>query len=101
MRPFGQAYSRVDMADLLLTHPYLAPIVQQAQDDIYTSLPLAARTFDGGMNDEILQYLENAITSTEGGVDYGAALSTASQGITTVLQRYNVIPSEPTLIPQE
>ena len=101
VRPFGQAYSRVDMADLLLTHPYLAPIVQQAQDDIYTSLPLAARTFDGGMNDEILQYLENAITSTEGGVDYGAALSTASQGITTVLQRYNVIPSEPTLIPQE
>lgn len=94
VRPFGQAYSRVDMADLLKDHPYLAPVVSQAQDDIYVSLPVAARTFDGGMNDEILQYLENAITSTEEGVDYGAALSTASQGITTVLGRFNVVQSE-------
>ena len=58
------------------------------------SLPLAARTFDGGMNDEIIQYLENAITSTQEGVDYGAALGTASQGITTVLERFNVVQSK-------
>ena len=94
VRPFGQAYSRADMADLLKDHPYLSPIVSQAQDDIYVSLPLAARTFDGGMNDEIIQYLENAITSTQEGVDYGAALGTASQGITTVLERFNVVQSK-------
>lgn len=89
-RLFGVAYPRKDMGELLKDHPYLAPIVKQAEEDVFVSLPLADRTFDAGLNDEILQYLEVAITSTSEGTGYSAALSTAGQGITTVLERYKI-----------
>ncbi len=90
VRLFGNPYPRKDMADLLKDNAYIAPVIQQAQDDVYVSLPLADRTYDDGMNEEILQYLQNAINSTAEGVDYGAALNAAHQGIQKVLERYEL-----------
>jgi len=89
-RLFGSAYPRKDMSELLKDHAYLAAVVRQAENDVYLSLPLVDRTFDAGLNDEILKYLEVAITSTSAGTDYSAALSTAGQGINTVLDRYKI-----------
>jgi len=90
VRLFGSAYPRKDMGELLKDHPYLAPVIRQAKNDVFISLPLVDRTYDGGLNDEILRYLEVAITSSSEGTDYSAALSTAGQGITTVLDRYKI-----------
>jgi len=88
VRLFGNPYPRQDMAELLRDNEYLAPVISQAQNDVYVGLPLVDRTYDEGMNDEILQYIKNAINSAEEGVDYSAALGTADQGIKQVLERY-------------
>lgn len=88
VRLFGNAYPRQDMAELLSTNQYLAPVISQAQNDVYVGLPIADRTFDEGLNDDILQYLKNAINSAQEGVDYSASLGTVDQGVKQVLERY-------------
>lgn len=88
VRLFGNAYSRVDLAGQLTTNEYLAAVVAQANS--YVSLPLTSRTFDNGLNDEIIAYLRNAITATSQGVDYQEALTTAQKGVTEVFGRYKI-----------
>jgi len=89
-RLFGEPYSRVDLAQVLIQNPYIGPIIQQAVDDSYVSLPIASRTFDNGLNDELRVYLENAVNATIQGVSYSEALSTAQKGVTQVFQKYNI-----------
>ncbi len=90
VRPFGVAYSRRDMGETLKDNMYLYPVIQMATANELVSMPVADRTMDKGLNDEILSYLENAINQTANGVDYGAALKTAKQGVDTVLGRYKI-----------
>ena len=88
LRPFGEPYSRVDLAPLLAQNQYLGAVIKQAPD--FVSLPLIARTYDNGLNDEISKYLENAINSTVQGVTYSEALKTAKEGVTQVFTKYNI-----------
>lgn len=87
-RLFGEAYSRVDLADKLVTHEYLGPVIQQA--DSYVTLPVVDRTYDEGLNDEIVLYIENAINSTQNGVSYESALQTAKRGIDQVFTKFKI-----------
>ncbi|GAB4219974.1 MAG: hypothetical protein Fur009_8460 [Candidatus Microgenomates bacterium] len=87
-RLFGEPYSRVDLNSLLIQNQYIGPVIKQA--DYFVSLPLISRTFDNGLNDEIVKYLENAINSTIQGVSYQEALQVADQGIKQVLTKYNI-----------
>ncbi|MGB9707416.1 MAG: ABC transporter substrate-binding protein [Microgenomates group bacterium] len=87
MRLFGEPYSRVDLANLLTTNEYLKPVITQA--DYYVSVPLISRTFDNGLNDELIKYIENAINSTVSGVSYSEALKTAKQGVDQLLEKYS------------
>jgi hypothetical protein len=87
-RQFGSAYSRVDLKSTIEQDPILGPIVQQS--DYYQTLPIAGRTFDAGLNDENIAYLQNAINSTTTGVSYEEALRTAHDGIQQVLGRYKI-----------
>lgn len=93
-RLFGEPYPRVDMADLLINDPYAGPVIKQAQ--YYYSLPLASRTFDGGinhtggMNDDIISYLADAVNKTIKGVSYTEALRTAQQGIEQIYTKYKI-----------
>lgn len=87
-RPFGEPYSRIDLAPLLAQNPYLSAVIKQA-NNLY-SLPLISRTYDNGLNDEIIKYLENAVNSTILGVTYGEALETAKAGLTQVFTKYNI-----------
>ena len=89
LRPFGEPYSRVDLAPILAQNPYLGAIIKQANN--FTSQPLVSRTFDNGLNDEIIKYLENAVNSTIQGVSYKEALGTAKQGIDQVFKKYNIL----------
>ena len=88
IRPFGEPYSRVDLAPLLAQDSYLSAIIKEANN--LTSLPLISRTADNGLNDEIIKYLENAINSTILGVSYKEALTTAKSGIDQVFTKYNI-----------
>lgn len=87
-RLFGEPYSRVDLADKLVTNPYLGVVIQQA--DHYYSLPLISNTGDKGLNDSIIGYIQNAINSTAQGVSYSDALSTAKQGVDQIYSQYNI-----------
>lgn len=89
-RLFGEPYSRVDLAQTAIQNPYIGPVIAQAVDDSYVSLPVCSRTFDNGLNDEIGIYLQNAINATIQGVSYSEALSTAQKGITQVFQKYKI-----------
>ncbi|MFA9288871.1 MAG: ABC transporter substrate-binding protein [Weeksellaceae bacterium] len=90
VRLFGSAYSRKDLADTLKQNEYLKPVIDQAETDAYISAPVVSRTFDNGLNDEINQYLRNAINSTVQGVDYSTALNTAAQGISKAFEKFKI-----------
>ena len=87
-RLFGEPYSRVDLASLLVQNQYIGPVIQQAKN--MKSLPLISRTYDNGINDEIIKYLENAINSTINGVSYQEALDTAQKGIEQIFKKYGM-----------
>jgi ABC-type sugar transport system, periplasmic component len=87
-RLFGEPYSRVDLAPLLVQNNYLGAVIKQA--DYFVSVPAISRTFDNGLNDEIVKYLENAINATIEGVSYNEALITAKKGVDQVLQKYRL-----------
>lgn len=87
-RLFGEPYSRVDLASLLVQNQYIGPVIQQAKN--MKSLPLISRTYDNGINDEIIKYLENAINSTINGVSYQEALDTAQKGVEQIFKKYGM-----------
>lgn len=86
IRLFGTAYSRVDLGNLLAQNEYLGALIKQA--NYLQSLPLISRTYDNGLNDEIIKYLENAINSTIEGVSYQEACSVAKKGIDQVYAKF-------------
>jgi multiple sugar transport system substrate-binding protein len=87
-RRFGEPYSRVDLGSTLAQDKYVGPVIEEAT--FFESLPLISRTYDNGMNDEIVKYIENAINSTVQGVSYTEALRVASQGVQQVFTRYKI-----------
>ncbi len=87
-RLFGTAYSRKDLANLLIQNEYLGPVIKQADNLI--SISLISRTSDNGLNDSLIKYLENAINSTIQGVSYQEALKTMSQGVNQIFNQYNI-----------
>lgn len=87
-RLFGEPYSRVDLASTLVQNEYIGPVIQQSK--YFTSIPVISRTYDNGLNDEIIRYIENAINATIQGTSYSEALATAQQGISQVFLRYKI-----------
>lgn len=89
-RIFGTPYSRVDLAKLIIQNEYTGAVIKQAEDDVFFSLPLSSRTYDNGLNDEVIRYVENAINATIQGVAYSDALQTAKKGVDQVMERYQI-----------
>lgn len=87
-RPFGEPYSRVDLAATLTQNDYVGPVIQQAK--YFVTVPLISRTFDNGLNDQNATYILNAINATVQGTSYEEALKTAKQGIDQVLTQFKV-----------
>ncbi len=90
-RLFGEAYSRVDMANLLKDDPILGGVVSGAPDA--QSWYLASRTFDGptGINTQINKYFEDAINAVNAGTSVPKALETVSAGVNQVLSQYGLV----------
>ncbi len=87
-RLFGEPYSRVDLAPLLADNQFLGPVIKQANS--FVSVPTISRTFDGGLNDNIIQYIANAINATAQGVSYQEALKTAKLGADQVFSKFQI-----------
>jgi multiple sugar transport system substrate-binding protein len=90
-RGFGEAYPRVEMADLLKGHPVLSSIVVLAPDA--RSWYLADRTFDGptGINTQINKYFEDAINAIIEGEDPEDVLIPLGEGVKQVLSNYGLV----------
>lgn len=90
-RKFGEAYPRVDMAQLLTDHPVLGSIISQAPNA--RSWYLQSRTYDGptGINSLINKYFEDAVNAVNARSTAEKALPTAAQGVSQVLKQYGII----------
>jgi multiple sugar transport system substrate-binding protein len=89
LRPFGSAYSRVDLGDSLAKHEILGAVIQQSKN--MKSWPVVTRTFDKGLDDRTVKYLENAVNSSIQGVSYKESMSTANQGISQVFKEFGIV----------
>ncbi len=87
-RPFGEPYSRVDLASTLVQNEYIGAVITQAKD--MKSLPTVGRTYDDGLNDEINKYLEDAVNATVKSVSAQEAFAIAGQGVKQVFEKYGI-----------
>lgn len=85
-RAFGTPVSRVDLGTTMMQNEYIAPVIKQA--DAYVSVPMISRTYDNGLNDQIVKYMENAVNATIQGTSYKEALQVAKQGIDQVMGQF-------------
>jgi len=88
LRGFGEPYSRMDMADLLIGQPYVGAFIEQAPQA--KSWYLSSRTGDNGLNDQIIKYYEDAVNAVTKGGDPLSALKTTSQGVSQTLRQYGL-----------
>lgn len=87
-RLFGEPYARMDMGKNLTDDPYVGAFIKQAPNA--KSFPLASRTFDNGLNDKLIKYLEDAVNGLAQGASPKALLDTASTGFRQVLGSYGL-----------
>lgn len=86
IRALGEPYPLTSMSSTLASDPLAAPFVTQGPN--YVSWYLASRTYDDGLNDELIKYYEDAINSVNGGSTIGAVLGTLDAGVKQVLTKY-------------
>jgi multiple sugar transport system substrate-binding protein len=88
-RLFGEPYARMEQANAIQDDPYAGAFVKQAV--FARSFPLASRTFDNGINDKLIKYLEDAVNAMIAGSSPTQVLQTAASGFRQVLSSYNLI----------
>jgi len=87
-RLFGEPYARVDLGSTLTDDPYIGAYIKEAPTS--KSFPLASRTFDNGINDKLIKYLEDAVNGLGQGLAPTAVLQTAASGFRQVLGSYGL-----------
>lgn len=92
-RLFGEPYARVDLAATLAGDPYVEAYVTEAPTA--KSFPLASRTFDNGLNDKLIKYIEDAVNSVQSGNSPTQALTTAAGGFNQVFSQYGLTTAAP------
>ncbi|MEK7544191.1 MAG: extracellular solute-binding protein [Patescibacteria group bacterium] len=90
-RLFGEIYARADLGSTIEADPFAGAYTKQGKTA--KSFPLASRTFDNGLNDKLIKYLEDAVNSVAAGSAPTAALMTAANGFRQVLSQYGLTSS--------
>lgn len=89
VRLFGEPYARVELASTIADDPYAGAFIKQAQNA--KTFPLASRTFDNGINDKLIKYLEDAVNGLSAGSAPTAVLQTMAAGFQQVLVQYGLV----------
>ncbi|MDO8487825.1 MAG: extracellular solute-binding protein [bacterium] len=94
-RAFGEPYSRVDMASLVTSDPYVGAYINQALNA--KSWYLASFTWDGptGINSRISQYFADALNGINQGKSASESIKTLTAGINQVLSQYGLAAQAP------
>jgi multiple sugar transport system substrate-binding protein len=87
-RLFGEPYARVELGSRLLPDQFAGAYIKQAQTA--QSFPTASKTHDAGLNDRMVKYMEDAITSMTENTAPQKALSTMAQGFAQVLGTFGL-----------
>ncbi|HLA03756.1 MAG TPA: extracellular solute-binding protein [Patescibacteria group bacterium] len=85
-RIFGEPYPKVSMAPKIASDPILGAFIADAP--YMKSAPMASRTFDNGLNDQMIKAYEDAINIVLKGSRAADALETAAKNVETVLSRF-------------
>ena len=86
-RIFGEPYPKSSMASKLASDPIVGAYITEAST--MRSFPMASRTYDNGLNDQIIKAYEDALNSIAKGSSIESAMETAGKNITTTISRYN------------
>jgi multiple sugar transport system substrate-binding protein len=87
-RLFGEPYPRQEMAVKLQQDPFVGAIMTQALAS--RSWPLAARTFDNGLNDRIIKYYVDAVNALNSDQDEKTTFDALAAGVAQVLSQYGL-----------
>jgi multiple sugar transport system substrate-binding protein len=87
-RLFGEPFSRIDLADQLITDPLVGSFVAQAPQA--ESWFMASFTHDNGLNDKNIKYYQDAINAMNQGESAQDALEAVEAGVQQVLNQYQV-----------
>ncbi len=89
-RDFGEPYSRVDLAQSVISNPVVGAVLQDMVKA--TSYPIASNTFDNGINDQNITYLaqtvDEAISSNLSRTAIDKAIITLAKGFKQVSEQF-------------
>jgi ABC-type glycerol-3-phosphate transport system substrate-binding protein len=89
LRLFGEIYSRVVMAEMLKTQPYVSAFIEEAP--FAQSWFLCSDTQDtNGINQQTIKYYEDAVNAVKEGQDPTTVLNTTAKGVAQVLAQYGI-----------
>lgn len=91
-RSFGELYPRKDMAGELASQPYANPYLSDAP--YAQGWYMSSATHDNGLNDQIIKYYQDAVTSVLGNGTPIGALTIVNLGQSQILRQYNVPTSQ-------
>ena len=86
-RFFGQPYPVKSMGEQLATDPIIGAYIIEAPTML--SFPMASRTYDNGINDQIIKAYEDAVNSVLQNGDATTALDTVANNIKAIFAKYN------------
>lgn len=86
-RFFGEPYPKLSLAAKVTSDPIVGAIITQAP--YARSFPMASRTFDNGLNDQIIKAYEDAVNEVAKGSQSSKALETTAKNVKAILDRYN------------
>lgn len=92
IRGFGEPFARPDLADQVANDEVVSVLLSQAPlaDNWY----LNSFTDDGGLNDALVKYYEDAVTAVLGGSAVSEVMETVQQGTAQTLRQYDVPSSQ-------
>lgn len=82
----GEPYPLTSMKSLLSSDELAGAFVNQGP--AYTSWYLSDRTYDEGVNDELIKYYEDAVNAINSGSTIGSITKTLDDGVAQVLTKY-------------
>ena len=85
-RIFGEPYPKISMAPKIASDPILGAFISDAP--YMRSAPMASRTFDNGLNDQIIKAYEDAINSVLKGSRAADELITTAKNVETILTKF-------------
>jgi multiple sugar transport system substrate-binding protein len=86
-RFFGQPYPVKSMGEQLATDPIVGAYIVEAPTML--AFPMASRTYDNGINDQIIKSYEDAVNSVLQGGDSATALQTVAKNVAAIFAKYN------------